>query len=160
MGLQINAITHSGTNRYAGSLSGYFRDDKLNAKDFIVQRVLPYSNQQLSATFGGPIQRDRVHFFANYEVEREPRTLTNTSPYPLFNVSDERVVRNEIKAGAKLNAQFSPETRLMLRGNRFSQSPVNGVSGATVHPSAANILEIYSNQLFGNSHTGARSERF
>ena len=26
---------------------------------------------------------------------------------------------------------------------------MNGVSGATVHPSAANILELYSNQLFG-----------
>ena len=37
--------------------SGYFRDDRFNAKDFIVDRVLPYSNQQISTTFGGPIMQ-------------------------------------------------------------------------------------------------------
>ena len=51
-GVQVNAITKSGTNTPAGSFSGYFRHDSLNAADFVARRVLPYSNQQLSATFG------------------------------------------------------------------------------------------------------------
>ena len=37
--------------------------------------VLPYQNQQISTTFGGPIVKDRVHFFGNYEYEREPQVL-------------------------------------------------------------------------------------
>jgi hypothetical protein len=53
-GVQVNAITKSGANIPAGSFSGYFRDDNFNAADFIAGNVLPYSNQQLSATFGGP----------------------------------------------------------------------------------------------------------
>src|SRR2546422_3174961 len=57
-GIQVNAITKSGANIPAGSFSGYFRDDKFNAADFIAGNVLPYSNQQLSATFGGPILKD------------------------------------------------------------------------------------------------------
>src|SRR5712691_1313911 len=69
-GIQVNAITKSGTNIPAGSFSGYFRDDTFNAADFIAGNVLPYSNQQLSATYGGPILRDRLHYFANYEYER------------------------------------------------------------------------------------------
>ena len=46
-GMVVNAITKSGTNAFTGTFGGYFRNDKLNAEDFILQRVLPYSNQQL-----------------------------------------------------------------------------------------------------------------
>jgi hypothetical protein len=53
MGVQVNAITKSGTNSNAGTFSGYFRDDSLVAEDFIQNRVLPYQNQQLAVTFGG-----------------------------------------------------------------------------------------------------------
>ena len=81
-GMLANAITKSGTNIFAGTLSGFFRHDRFNAADFIQQRVVPYSNQQVSATFGGPIVRDRAHFFGNYEIEREPRTVTFSSAFP------------------------------------------------------------------------------
>src|SRR5262245_37391069 len=43
-GVQVNAITKSGTNTPAGTLSGYFRNDRFNAPDFIQQRVIPYSD--------------------------------------------------------------------------------------------------------------------
>ena len=67
MGVQVNAITKSGTNSMAGTFSGYFRDDNFIAEDFLQNRVLPYQNQQFSVTFGGPIRRDRIHFFTNFE---------------------------------------------------------------------------------------------
>ncbi len=86
-GAQVNAVTKSGTNTFAGTLSGYFRNDKFNAKDFIVKRVLPYSNQQISGTFGGPIVQNRAHFFGYYEGERNPQSFTFTSPYPAFNIA-------------------------------------------------------------------------
>ncbi len=74
-GLQVNAITKSGTNTPSGSLGGYFRNDRFNAADAIQQRVLPYSNQQLSGTFGGPIRKDRAdrHVFEPAsELQRRP----------------------------------------------------------------------------------------
>jgi hypothetical protein len=55
-GVQVNAITKSGTNTPSGSFSGYFRDDRFNAADFVAKEVLPYQNQQLSGTVGGPIR--------------------------------------------------------------------------------------------------------
>jgi hypothetical protein len=58
-------------NTPAGTFSGYFRSDKLNAADPIAQRVIPYSDQQLSGTFGGPIRKDRIHYFGSYDYERE-----------------------------------------------------------------------------------------
>jgi hypothetical protein len=118
-GVMINAITKSGTNRPVGTFSGYFRDDRFNAADPVVGEVLPYANQQWSATVGGPIRRDRVHFFANYEYEREPNTVVFTTPYPAFNLHLANT-RVEHKAGARLDFQFSPALRLTARAQKWN----------------------------------------
>src|SRR5712691_2824892 len=116
-GQQLNAITKSGTNTPQGTFSGYFRDDKFNAKDFIANRVLPYSNQQLAWTYGGPIIRDKFHVFGSYEFEREPTTFTYETPYPAFNF-DQQTARTENKALARLDYQLSPRNRLTFRLNK------------------------------------------
>jgi hypothetical protein len=118
MGVQVNAVTKSGTNRFAGTVSSYFRSDRFNAKDPVVGRVLPYSDQQVAVTFGGPIRLDRFHFFGSYEYEREPQTFAYTTPYPKFNVSLTGT-RKEYKSLGRLDYQFSPQNRLSLRLSRF-----------------------------------------
>ncbi len=74
-GVQVQAISKSGTNRMAGAFYSYFRDEKFNSADFVAGRVLPYQNQQVGGSFGGPIVKDRWHFFGSYEYEREPNTV-------------------------------------------------------------------------------------
>ena len=80
LGMQVQAISRSGTNNLNGSVYGFFRDDSLNAKDFIASRVLPYSNQQIGGAVGGPIIRDRLHYFLSYERENEPNTIITSPP--------------------------------------------------------------------------------
>jgi Carboxypeptidase regulatory-like domain/TonB dependent receptor len=118
MGVQVNAVTKSGTNQYAGTLSGYFRSDRFNAADPVTGQVLPYSNQQISTTFGGPIQRDRFHFFASFEYDREPQTYIYNTPYPKFNGSLTGT-RKEYKQLARIDYQFSPQNRLAVRASRY-----------------------------------------
>src|SRR4029078_6249823 len=96
----------------------YVRSDRMNTRDFIANRVLPYSNQQVSTTFGGPIRRDRIHFFGAYEYERGPRTYTYTSPSPSFNVDQEFPTRVH-KVLGRVDAQFTPQTRLSTRVSYF-----------------------------------------
>jgi hypothetical protein len=146
-GMVVNAITKSGTNTPAGLFSGYFRDDRFNAADFIQDRVLPYSNQQLSTTFGGPIRKDRIHFFGNYEYEREPQTVTYSSPFPSFNV-DQSNTRREHKQGARLDVQFTSQTRLAVRDQDYREVYFEG-GGATAHPSSANRFHRHTNQFLG-----------
>jgi len=150
-GLQVNAITKSGSNVANGSFSGYFRDDAFNAADFITGKVLPYSNQQLSATYGGPILRDRLHFFANYEREREPQTLTFNTPYPRFNVELTGTKRTEM-AGLRLDYQLSSRTRLMIRGNTFIYKNPYELQSTQVgsHPSAVEDFRRHSDEAFAN----------
>jgi hypothetical protein len=146
-GMVVNAVTKSGTNSFAGTVGGYFRDDKFNAEDFIQQRVLPYSNQQVSTTFGGPIRRDRIHFFAAYEYEREPKTYAYNSPYPAFNIDQEFATRLHKTLG-RLDYQFTPQTRLSARGSYFKNEFYAG-GGATSHPSAGGIRRRMTPQYAG-----------
>ena len=113
-GIQVNAITKSGTNRYEGTYSGYFRSDKFNSADFINGQttvgaaalgkttlgcsigtpncnstVQPYSNQTMTWTYGGPIKKDKIHFFGNYDFSRQPGTYPYNSPYPAFNLDQQ-----------------------------------------------------------------------
>jgi carboxypeptidase family protein/TonB-dependent receptor-like protein len=118
-GIQVNAITKSGTNTMGGTFSGYFRDAKFNGKDPVAGVVLPYQNQQLSTTFGGPIVRDRIHYFLNYEFEREPQTYVYNNPlYPKFNGTLSGARRQDTEMG-RFDFQFTPKMRLTIRGNRY-----------------------------------------
>jgi len=85
--MQVNAI-HQGpaATGSPGSSSGYFRSDKFKrAPTWSRIRVLPYSDQQFSETFGGPLKKDpRPTSFANYEYERQPQTFVYNSIFPAF----------------------------------------------------------------------------
>jgi hypothetical protein len=136
-GIQINAVTRGGTNTLSGGISGYFRDARWNAPDNIVNRRLPYSNQQISTTLGGPLIRDKFHFFVNYEAEREPLTTVWTTPYPAFNL-EFTAPRQEWKAGLRLDYQFSPSLRASFRGSLWdNHQPYDSRFGGspTTHPS-------------------------
>ena len=53
-GVQVRAITRSGTNTFSGSVRGNFRDSRFNAENPVLNRVVPIDNQQIAFTLGGP----------------------------------------------------------------------------------------------------------
>ena len=101
-GVQVNAITKSGTNTPSGSFVGNFRDSKFNAADPVLHVVVPYSDQQWSGTFGGPIRKDKLHFFGNFDYEHQPITSIWNTPYPAFNISKSGVTSIKM-AGLRLD---------------------------------------------------------
>jgi hypothetical protein len=146
-GIQLNAIGKSGTNQPSGTVSAYFRNERLNAADFIAGEVLPYSEQQVSTTFGGPIRRDRVHIFGNYEYQRNPDSFNFSTPYPSFNITLP-ATRSVHIAGARLDVQLSPQTRLMLRGDYGHENrPVNEPDTG-LHPAGTTGFERHNESVF------------
>ncbi len=135
LGIQVQAISRSGTNNVDGSVYGYFRDDKLNAKDFIANRVLPYENQQLGAAIGGPIVRDKAHFFLSYERENEPNTIITTpNALPGFTWTfPTKLVQNS--ALGRIDWQVAARDHLTTRISYWDwDNPFTQVAG-TEHPS-------------------------
>ncbi len=86
----LSIITRSGTNKFHGTLFEFFRNDKLNANDFFSNKnSLPKSPlrwNQFGGNVGGPVKRDKVFFFFNYEggqVKKQAQ-ITGTVPTPYF----------------------------------------------------------------------------
>jgi hypothetical protein len=147
-GVQVQAISKSGTNTNSGSIYGYFRHDRLNAPDKVANRVLPYQNQQIGGTFGGPIVRDRTHYFVSYEYEREPGTFFST-PSTLPGQSFTVPFKNGQKSFlARVDHQVTTNNRVTIRGSRWDWSNpfVLGVNG---HPSNASVQTKAATNIMG-----------
>jgi len=68
-GALVNTVTRSGTNDLRGSAFAYWRNDRLT-RDGIDAAPSPYDRLQAGFSLGGPIVRDRVHFFVASEFQR------------------------------------------------------------------------------------------
>jgi hypothetical protein len=67
-GAQVTIVTQSGTNRFHGSVYEYLRNNALDAPNYFdVGSVPPFQRNQFGAAVGGPIQKDKTFFFANFE---------------------------------------------------------------------------------------------
>src|SRR5262249_14585990 len=158
-GIQVQAISKSGTNINSGSFYGYFRDDSLNAPDPVAKRVLPYSNQQLGGTFGGPVIKVRLHYFVSYEYEREPGTFFS-SPSNLPGQSFTVPYKNGQKSFlARVDDQLSTSNRISIRGSRWTWSNPF-VLGTNGHPSNASVQTKAATNVLGSwAHVASGSNR-
>src|SRR4051794_23232856 len=80
----INVVTKSGTNAMHGSAFEYFRDGKLNARDWgSVSATPPLNRNQFGGTSGGPVARDRTFFFVSYSgLRQKTSTFLNNAIVP------------------------------------------------------------------------------
>ena len=67
----LSIVTKSGTNDLHGSAFAFFRDDSMRAQGELEKQKNNYSRQQLGGTIGGPIAKDRTHFFGSFEQVEE-----------------------------------------------------------------------------------------
>ena len=111
-GAIINAISKQGTNAFHGVAAGLWQDASMTKPDFFVkQNGLKKPETQLQtyrANLGGPIIRDKAHFFFNVERVMVDRANTITiSSHPEFNaspVTQDRVWNTLLRFDHQLNA--------------------------------------------------------
>ncbi len=63
----LSVVTKSGTNSFKGSAFGFFRQKGLRAQGAYEKAKPDYSRQQYGFTLGGPVVKDKTHFFASFE---------------------------------------------------------------------------------------------
>ncbi|MBL8211117.1 MAG: TonB-dependent receptor [Bryobacterales bacterium] len=69
-GAQVNVVTRSGTNDIHGTLFEFFRNDKLDARNFFVRTRPKNRYNNFGGTVGGPIKKDKLFFFLSNEYRR------------------------------------------------------------------------------------------
>ncbi|MGH9356137.1 MAG: carboxypeptidase regulatory-like domain-containing protein, partial [Terriglobia bacterium] len=82
----INAITRSGTNQFHGSVYEFLRNSNLDAANFFdnagnIQKP-PFRRNQFGASAGGPVKKDKIFIFGDYEGLRQDLGQTNTAFTP------------------------------------------------------------------------------
>ncbi|HYM07307.1 MAG TPA: TonB-dependent receptor, partial [Terriglobales bacterium] len=81
-GAVVNATIKSGSNQVHGVVYEFLRNAKLDARNFFDAQRPPYKQNQFGGTLGGPIIRDKLFIFGDYEGlrVRQGQTLTEQVP--------------------------------------------------------------------------------
>ncbi len=84
-GAAVNAVTRSGTNEFHGSIYGYYSDQKYAGADIAgaTTGIRPFDERTTKgATLSGPIWKNHLFFFANYEKFHREQTAPTTGLTP------------------------------------------------------------------------------
>jgi hypothetical protein len=66
----INVVTKSGTNNFHGNMFEFFRNTHLDARNYFSPERAAFHQNQYGGTFGGPIRKEKIFFFADYQGQR------------------------------------------------------------------------------------------
>jgi hypothetical protein len=99
-GATVNVITKSGSNAFHGSAFEFLRNDHLDARNFFnavsTSAKPPFRQNQFGGSLGGPIIKNKLFFFGDYEGLRKAQgtnTTVNSVPTPELRTADFRSVR-------------------------------------------------------------------
>ncbi len=105
-GAVINVVTKSGTNDFHGEAFEFFRDRSLNANDPINKingrPKSPYHFNQFGGHLGGPVVREKLFFFFDYDGQRNtlPNLVFLAVPAPATPTANQQTALNYLQARA------------------------------------------------------------
>src|SRR5882757_9598212 len=70
-GAVVSIATKSGTNAFHGGVFEFIRNNAFNASNYFTHIVDPLKRNQFGGYLGGPIMKDKLFFFGNYQATRE-----------------------------------------------------------------------------------------
>ncbi|HEX4486609.1 MAG TPA: TonB-dependent receptor, partial [Terriglobales bacterium] len=126
-GSVVNQATKSGTNQFHGSAYEFFRNSAMDARAwFDGSRTAPYRKNQFGGALGGPIKKDKMFFFANYEGLRQLYAPAKVFTVPDSNTHNGLLPCNLLTASTPGNcssAKAGTATPLVNRGVSPSIAP-------------------------------------
>jgi hypothetical protein len=164
----VNIVSRSGTNEYHGNAYIYMRDDKFaafpglsrldaaNGVPTVAQAdKVPFDRQQFGFTLGGPIKRDKLFFFANYEQNNQDAVALHLVPTALSfsgftpNPFDERLLTT--KVDWNVNNRNNMFFRYSFNDNN-QQAPFAPGTGIVPRTSTSNIFTSNDQLVINDTH--------
>jgi len=81
-GGQVNVVTKSGTNQYHGTVFDFLRNTDLDARNYYSPTRGVFIQNQFGGTAGGPIRRNKMFWFADYQGTRQILGATQSYAVP------------------------------------------------------------------------------
>jgi len=146
----VNAITKSGTNNLQGSAFWYFRNERLVADDPFGRPPTELKHNQFGASAGGPLKRDRAHFFVAYDQQKQQipfvvKFSARAVGVPRFDGQEGTFTQtNDVFTFlGRVDYQLTSNNHFWARANRSTNTGENGIvaSSPTTSTVANNALE-------------------
>jgi hypothetical protein len=137
-GAQVNIVTRAGTNEFHGGAYYFGRSDSLASIDYFLKQAGqpkgPLNIKDFGWTLGGPIIKDKLHFFASQEWNKEKRGITRAAFVP---TAQERAgdFSGPTIEGCSSATPVDPLTGGPFPGNRIPQNRLS--------PAGLLVLQLY-----------------
>lgn len=140
-GSTTSVVMKGGGNKVHGTLYEFFRNDRLDTRNFFSRSVEPLKQNQFGGTVGGPVKKDRLFVFGYYEGFRNRQGFTQSAAVP-----------TEAQKQGDFSGLPNP-----LRNNAAGGVPYPGnmIPANLFHPLAQRIIQYYPS---GNTSPSVHSE--
>jgi hypothetical protein len=159
-GAQVNIVSRSGSNRWAGTAYEFLRNSALDAKNYFDDPTLsipPFRQNQYGMSYAGPVRHDSTFFFTEFEGFRIRQSLTNTTLLPTASEREGNFSGTNPATGQPFPAILDPATGQTFTGNQISPADMDTVSLAVLArvplPNQANSLTGADNSIDTGLHS-------
>lgn len=149
----VTLSTRAGSNQFHGSLFEYLRNEALDARNFFAATKAPFRQHQFGGALGGPIRKDKTHFFGSFERTQQVTgsTVFQTVPTARQRTGDFSETRD---ANGRLIPVYDPAT---TAGNTRQPFPGNVIPTDRIDPVARAILQYWPLPNLPGTATGANN---
>jgi hypothetical protein len=154
----INVASRGGTNEYHGSVFEFLRNDAMDARNFFSSSPEPFKRNQYGGAGGGPIKRDKIFVFGNFEGFQQRLGVIQRGTFPTQtllsgNFSGQPVIYDPLTFDPTTNTR-QPFANNMIPANRINSVsknflpyiPTTDVSGAN-NVSGTPVQKLNDNQV-------------
>lgn len=120
-GGQINLVTKSGGNVFHGDVFNFLRNSYFDGRNYFATKTPSLRRNQFGGILGGPIKRDRIFFFVDYEGMRMAQGLTQTTTTPTADQRQGRFGSTTI---------IDPQTGLPFANNTIQAQRISTIASA------------------------------
>ena len=141
-GAVFTVITRSGTNELEGRVFAFHRGDQLDAQNPFSKAQgsgkAPFSQQRYGGFLGGPIVRDKLHYFGSYEGTRQRETTVVTATVVPVDQRETPNPTDGHKAFFKTDQRLTESQSLSLRYRADKTSTGNSIGGTATRERGTN----------------------
>ena len=128
-GGQVSIVTASGTNDLHGTLYGFLRNSALDARNFFDQGAIPrFQRESFGGTLGGPIRKNQLFLFGNYEGFRQHLGMSAVTLVP------DDAARNGFVGTSYVGVAPAAQPLLALWPKQNGPELGNGIAETFSHP--------------------------
>lgn len=140
-GASVNVVTRTGQNTFHGTAFEFFRNEDMNANDYIrnlTNQGRPLLRQnQFGFTLGGPVIKDKLLFFGSYQGTRQKNGLDTRCSSNFF----EPPITND-RSRAALGALFAGQPTFFQLATGSKAGTTVAADGSNISPVALSILNL------------------